>query len=66
MTIVLNGSPHELPSPATLAELLASLGLAGRPVVVELNETAVLPRDYPATPVPDGARVEIVTLAAGG
>jgi len=66
MTIILNGSPHELPAPVTLADLLASLGLTGRPVVVELNETAVLPRAYSTSMVTDGARVEVVTLAAGG
>jgi sulfur carrier protein len=66
MTIILNGSTHPLPAPLTLAELLASLGLTGRPVVVELNEAAILPREYPTTLVTDGARVEVVALAAGG
>lgn len=66
ITIVLNGCPHPLPAAVTLAALLESLGLAGKPVVVELNETVVFPRDYPLTTVPDGARLEVVTLAAGG
>ncbi len=66
MTILLNGIPHPLATPVTLASLLESLGLAGKPVVVELNEVAVFPRDYAHTPVPDGARLEVVTLAAGG
>jgi sulfur carrier protein ThiS len=34
--------------------------------VVELNEEAIFPRDYPTARIDDGARVEIVTLAAGG
>ena len=66
ITIVLNGSPQQLPAPVTLAALLESLGLAGKPVVVELNELVVFPRDYALTPLPDGARLEVVTLAAGG
>jgi len=66
MTITLNGAPHELPAPMSLAALLDSLGLSGRPVVVELNEAAVLARDYPLATISDGARVEVVTLAAGG
>jgi len=66
ITIVLNGSPHYLAAPLTVAALLDSLGLAGKPVVVELNEAVVFPRDYPNTPVPDAARLEVVTLAAGG
>lgn len=66
MTIQLNGSPHELAGPLSLTNLLAGLGLAGKPVVVELNEVAILPRDYAATQVTAGARLEVVTLAAGG
>lgn len=66
MTITLNGSPHELPAPMSLSALLDHLGLAGRPVVVELNEAAVFARDYPTTDITAGARVEVVTLAAGG
>ncbi len=65
--ITLNGSPHALEDGAvSLERLLESIGLAGKPVVVELNEQAVFPRDYSGTLVEEGARVEIVTLAAGG
>ncbi|MCX6867934.1 MAG: sulfur carrier protein ThiS [Verrucomicrobia bacterium] len=64
--ITLNGSPHPIPGPITLERLLETLDLAGKPVVVELNEQAVFPRDYPCTLVDNGARIEIVTLAAGG
>jgi sulfur carrier protein len=65
-TITLNGSPHPLPAETNVASLLESLGLAGKPVVVELDGEAVFPRDHPQTRISDGARVEIVTLAAGG
>jgi sulfur carrier protein len=65
--ITLNGSPHALEEGAvSLERLLESIGLAGKPVVVELNQQAVFPRDYSGTLVEEGARVEIVTLAAGG
>ena len=64
--ITLNGRPHAIAGETTLDRLLASLGLEGKPVVVELNGEAVLPRDHPHTTVSDGACVEIVTLAAGG
>jgi thiamine biosynthesis protein ThiS len=50
----------------TLSDLLESIGFGGKPVVVELNEQAVFPRDYPSTLIQEGARIEIVTLAAGG
>ena len=32
--ITLNGAPHPLASPLSLAALLASIGLAGKPVLV--------------------------------
>ena len=66
MTITLNGNPHELEGELSILSLLASLGMEGRPVVVELDERAVFPRDYDQTLVGDGARIEIVALAAGG
>ena len=66
MKIRLNGQSHEIANPMSVAELLESLGLGGKPVVVELNEEAVFPRDFPSMTVNDGARVEVVALAAGG
>ena len=66
MKIHLNGTPHELDMPMSLSDLLESIGFGGKPVVVELDEQAIFPRDYPGVRVEDGARIEIVTLAAGG
>ena len=64
--ITLNGAPHPVAGAMPLDRLLESIRLAGKPVVVELNEQAVFPRDYPRTLVEPGARIEIVTLTAGG
>lgn len=66
MQIILNGNSHPIAAPLTLTALLAEIGLAGKPVVVELDELAVFPRDYPTVTLTDGAKVEIVMLAAGG
>lgn len=66
MTITLNGAPHPHPEAICILQLLQNLGLDGKPVVVELDGQAIFPRDHPHTPVQPGARVEIVTLAAGG
>ncbi len=66
MTIRLNGKAHEIENALSIAGLLESLGLGGKPVVVELDEQAVFPRDYPNMKVGEGSNVEIVTLAAGG
>jgi thiamine biosynthesis protein ThiS len=67
MTLTLNGSPRTFEADAfTVATLLGSLGLGGKPVVVELDREPVFPADYATTDVRDGAHVEIVTIAAGG
>lgn len=66
MNITLNGNPHALPNPTPLPLLLSSLGLANKPVIVELNQSPILPRDFATTTINPGDKVEIVTLAAGG
>ena len=66
MTITINGENREFEGPLSVADLLSSLGLEGKPVVVELDRQPVLPAAHATTTVGDGARVEIVTLAAGG
>lgn len=64
--ITLNGAPHGIPGTLSVSQLLETLGLDGKPVVVELDGRAVLAREHADTMVRDGARVEIVKLAAGG
>ena len=67
MTLTINGESRTFETPpAELGELLDQLGLAGKPVVVELDREPVRPADYPLTPLRDGATLEIVTIAAGG
>lgn len=65
MKLTINGEAREFDG-ERLSELLRSLGLGGRPVVVELDHEPVLPGDYETTSLHDGAELEIVTLAAGG
>ncbi len=66
MTIQLNGKNHELDAPASVDTLLAAIGLGDKPVVVELNQTALFPREYSQSPLENGDKVEIITIAAGG
>jgi thiamine biosynthesis protein ThiS len=66
MVIVVNGASRELPAGATAADLVAVLGLAGRPLAVEHNEQ-VVPRSRLADcRLSSGDRLEIVTLVGGG
>jgi len=67
MTLVLNGSSRSFDAAEfTVATLLDTLGLGGKPVVVELDREPIFPADYTTTNVRDGANIEIVTIAAGG
>lgn len=66
MTITLNGDQRDFPQPLTLPELLEQVGLAGKPVVVEHNRVALLPREIQTATVNDGDLVEIVQITAGG
>ncbi len=66
MTITLNGQSRDLDGTQTVADLLAQLGLGGKPVVVERNQQALLPREIETTPVADGDVIEIVQITAGG
>ena len=68
MRISLNGAERELPEGATV---LAAAGLAGvspeeRGVAVALEGRVVPKTSWAETPIPDGARVEVVRATAGG
>ncbi len=67
MNLIVNGRDKTIESPAaTVAQLLAQLGLAGHPVAVELNKELIRKRDHESTPIKDGDQLEIVTLVGGG
>ena len=66
MTITLNGEQRVVEGPMNLGGLLEVLGLSGRPVVVELNREALLPKELATTELREGDVVEIVQITAGG
>ena len=66
MTLTVNGAPTDLPDAASVAELIAHLGLAGSPCAVEVNKGLVPKRRHHEHRLEDGDRVEIVTLVGGG
>ena len=45
MTITLNGTKRDFPAPLTMTSLLEAVGLAGKPVIVEQNQLALLPKE---------------------
>ena len=65
MQLTLNGDPRET-SAATVAALVAELGLDVRKVAVERN-LEIVPRSlYAATRLDEGDRLEIVHFIGGG
>ncbi len=66
ITISLNGQPRNIPAGSNVTDLLASVGFAGQPVLVELNGTALFPRDFDQTAFKEGDGVEVIRIVAGG
>ena len=66
MEIVVNGEAREAPAGVTVAGLLASMGVDGGRVAVELNREIVRKAAWGETTVEAGAKVEIVQFVGGG
>lgn len=66
MTVVLNGEDAELASGATVLDALEVLGLPRTGVAVAVDGSVVRRGDWAATPLTDGARVEVLTAVQGG
>lgn len=66
MQLTINGESRRLDGVADVAGLVASLGLDGRKVAVELNLEIVPRSTYAATVLSDGDRIEIVHFIGGG
>jgi len=66
MKITLNGKEKEISADINIQQLLESLDLAGKPVVIEHNKTAIFPRDYSSIYFKENDQIEIINIAAGG
>lgn len=64
--ITVNGEPGKVAAGTTIAELVASLGIAGQRVAVELDGTVVPRSTHAQAKLPAGAKVEIVHAIGGG
>lgn len=64
--LFINGKESALPHPASVRGALDALGLASRPVAVELNGNLVRRADQESTALKPGDRVEIVSFVGGG
>ena len=66
IAITVNGEAREVPAPATMADLLARIGLDTRKVAVERNLEIVPRSAYAETALAEGDALEIVHFIGGG
>jgi thiamine biosynthesis protein ThiS len=66
MQITVNGQPRQTREATTLSELLGELGLADKPVAVEVNLQLVPRQRHAQHTLAAGDKLEIVTLVGGG
>ncbi len=66
VTITLNGDPHSVAGPITIAGLLGSLEIDPRGVAVERNFVVIKRDAYGTTAIEDGDQIEIVNFVGGG
>lgn len=66
MQIFINGEPRTVAADATLANLLAELGVEPRHVAVEVNLELVPRQKHSDHRLQEGDHLEVVTLVGGG
>ena len=66
VTVMVNDETRALPDGATVADLVATLGLGARRIAVEVNRTVVPRAAYPSTMLRDGDAVEVIHFVGGG
>ena len=66
MQVTVNDEPQRLPAGATVADLVATLGLGPRRVAVEVNREIVMRATYASTVLHDGDTIEIIHFVGGG
>ncbi len=64
--IHVNGEPYPAVTGSSALDVVAALGLAGRPLAVEVNEEVVPRARLADCMLKAGDRLEIVTLVGGG
>lgn len=65
-TITVNGESLPIAAGTTALAVVEALGLAGRPIAVEVNEVVVPRTRLADCMLKTGDRLEIVTLVGGG
>ena len=67
MIITINGKKYSnYQEGITVMELIEKLNLHKKQIIVELNQLALIKKDYQSQLLKDGDSIEIVQIAAGG
>jgi sulfur carrier protein len=66
MLVLVNGQTREVTVGSTVDQIVAAVTVLSSGVAVAVNGEVVPRRGWPATPVGDGDRIEIVTAVQGG
>ena len=67
MIITINGKKYsDYQEGITVMELIEKLNLHKKQIIVELNQLALIKKDYQSQLLKDGDSIEIVQIAAGG
>ena len=67
MIITINGKKYsDYQEDITVMELIEKLNLHKKQIIVELNQLALIKKDYQTLSLKDGDSIEIVQIAAGG
>ena len=67
MIITINGKKYsDYQEGITVMELIEELNLHKKQIIVELNQLALIKKDYQTLSLKDGDSIEIVQIAAGG
>jgi sulfur carrier protein len=64
--VTVSGEPREVPAGTTVGQVVATVTELATGVAAAVNGEVVPRRSWPATPVRDGDRVEVVTAVQGG
>lgn len=67
MIITINGKKYsDYQEGITVMELIEKLNLHKKQIIVELNQLALIKKDYQSLSLKNGDSIEIVQIAAGG
>lgn len=66
MQIVLNGQPHPVASPQTVAQLVDQLGLTGKAIAIAINRRVIPAKKWEDTTLQPDDQVEVVRAIGGG